>query len=137
MIRQTHPAEKKWLDRVFEPIADAVGEFVRRHAMRFEKCPFGRKDWVLAGGHPRGGNIILFLRYSVIRGLCITGIWQVGCPELSVFHTHARKMRRARIDPTEVTTILEEELAALLATEYGNWTVTRPIPNIGKFGPTV
>jgi hypothetical protein len=137
MIPQTHPADRKWLDRVFEPIADAVGQFAQRHGMRFDKCPIGKKDWVVAGGHPKGGNVILILRYSVIRGLCITGIWQVGCPELSVCHTHARKMRRCRIEPTELTAILEEEFTALLATEYGNWTVTRPIPNVGKTGPTV
>ena len=135
MIPQTHPAYRNWLEIVFEPIATAVGAFAQRHRMRFDKCPIGKKEWVLAGGHPKGGNIILILRYSVIRGLCITGLWQVGCPELSVFHTHARKMRRSRIEPTDVTAILEEELAALLETEYGNWTITRPIPNFGKSQP--
>jgi hypothetical protein len=132
MIPQPHPAEKKWLELVFQPIAAAVADFAQRHRMRFDKFPIGKKDWALAGGHPKGGNIILILRYSVIRGLCITGIWQVGCPDLSIFHTHARKMRRCRIDATDVTAVLEEELAALLATEYGNWTVTRPIPNAGN-----
>jgi hypothetical protein len=54
---------------------------------------------------------------------------------LSVCHTHARKMQRCRIEPTEVTATLEEELAALLATDYGHWTVTRPIRNVDKSGP--
>ena len=53
MIRQAHPAEKKWLDRVFEPIADAVGEFVQRHAMRVRKMSLrkGRLGYLRAGIH--------------------------------------------------------------------------------------
>ena len=132
MIPQLHPAERKWLDVVFEPIASAIDEFAQRHKMRFDKCPIGKKDWVLAGGHPKGGNLILVLRYSTIRGLCITGIWQVACRESSRFHSHVRKMQGCRIEVGEVSAILEKEFAALMEAEYGSWTTSRPFPNFGE-----
>jgi hypothetical protein len=128
MARELSPAAKKWIDLIFAPIAAAVQDFASRYDMRLDKYSIGKGDWMLVGKHTKGGNIILVLRYDLIRTLVITGLWQVGCPEKSLFHTHVRPGRKCRLDPEAVIAVLENELAALAATEYGSWTCTRPFP---------
>ena len=132
MLPEVNPAVKKWIDRVYEPIAGAVSDFTAKHSLCLEKYPRGNKSWELVGAHPKGGHVILLLMYDPIRGLSVGGIWQVGCEELGVYHSHIRKMRRCKVIAKRVVAILEEELSALLAAEYGHWTVTRPLPTSGS-----
>lgn len=111
----------------FAPIARAVEDFAKEHALEIEKCARGNAGWELTGTHDRGGTSFLLLLYDEARGLGVGSVWQFPCPKMSLLYSHFRPVRPCPLEPDTVRAALAFEIKELALVPFGYWTHLRPL----------
>src|SRR5262249_6130604 len=115
------------VEKLFEPIAQAVSDFADGHGFRLKKCARGNSGWELVRNHAGGGELYLLLMYDSELGLGIGSVWQFPCLEMSLLYNHFRQIRKAPIESQAVVEFLSEELEAISAVKFGYWTHIQPL----------
>lgn len=109
--------QEKWFSRIAAPIR----KFVSEHGLVLDKYYHDGPSWDLRFGHPLGGNASIQVMNAgdVAR---FSTVWYLDDYDQFTRFLHWRDPIDVKLDPDAISKALLDELEAILATPFGNWT---------------